>query len=315
MSTRTSLSRLPAPCAAVALLALVTVATSACNFTKLAADQTVSVFAQAAPSFDQEGDVDLARTAALGQLKMFEGLLLVVPDNRELMLLTASSFAGFAFGFLEDDLDTLEEFSPAWEKSHARAVDFYGRAIRTGATWLAAEHEEWPAILDAPLGELEAHLATLEAEDAPGLFWIGFALANRTNITSDDPSAVVDLPRAKVLMARVVELDEATYHGVAHVVLGSAAASLPPSLGGEPEVARTHFERAVELTGGRYLMTKALYAHYYHARQSRDRDAWRKLLTEVRDAPADLWPAQRLTNSLARIRAERWLAREDEIFD
>lgn len=288
---------------------------SGCNFTKLAADQTVSVFAQAAPTFDAEGDADLARTAALGQLKMFDGLHEVVPENRELMLLASSSFAGFAFGFLEDDIDALDDTEPEWEKSHARAIDFYGRALRYAAAWMAAEHEEWPAILDAPLPELEAHLETLEAEDAPGLFWCGFALAGSVNMQADDPGAVLELPRVKALMRRVVALDEGYYHGGAHMALGTAAAFLPPALGGDPEAARTHFERAIALTDGRFLMAKALYAQFYHGRQTRDRDAWRALLEEVRDAPADLWPEQRLSNTLARIRAERWLSREDAIFE
>lgn len=286
-----------------------------CNFTKLAANQTVSVFHQGAAAFDKEHDADLARTSALGQLKLFEGLMEVVPENGELLLLASESFATFTFGFLEDDLEVFEEGDPAFEKSHARAVDFYGRALTYASAWMALEHEEWPAILDGPVDALEAHLATLEPEDAAGLFWCGFALGGSVNLQADDPAAVLNLPKVKALMTRVVELDEGIFHGGAHLVLGSAAASFAPALGGDPALAKAHFERAIELTGGRYLMTRVVYATYYHVRQSRDRDAWRALLEAVRDAPDDLWPEQRLSNTLAKIRADRWLAREDELFD
>lgn len=298
-----------------ALLLAALAALAGCNFTKMAADQTVSVFHQGAAAFDKEHDVDLARTSALGQLKLFEGLMEVVPDNGELLLLAAESFATFTFGFLEDDLEVLEEGEPAWEKTHARAVDFYGRALRFASSWMALEHEEWPAILNAPVDELEAHLATLEPEDAPGLFWCGFALAGSVNLRSDDPEAVMELPKIRALMNRVVALDERVFHGGAHLVLGSAAATFSPALGGDPEAAKAHFARAAELTAGRHLMTHVVNAMYYHVRQSRDRDAWRKLLEQVRDAPDDLWPEQRLANSLAKIRAARWLDREDDLFD
>jgi hypothetical protein len=238
-----------------------------------------------------------------------------VPGNRDLLLLTSKSFATFTFGFVEDDLEQAEPFSVQADQQLARAIDYYGRAFGYGQRAMALEHEEWPAVLERPLDELAAHLGGLEQEDAVALFWVAYPWGSRINLTADDPASVVDLPKVRALMERVLALDETVYFGGAHLFLGATDATFPEALGGNPESSKAHFERAIELTGGRYLMAKVLYAVYYHARQSRDRQAYHAMLEEVVATPGDVWPEQRLSNELARQRAARWLEREEEVFE
>ena len=54
----------------------------------------------------------------------------------------------------------------------------------------------------------------------------------------------------------------------------------PPALGGEPEIGRSHFERAIELSGGNNLAAKVEFARSY-ARLIYDRELHDRLLHEV----------------------------------
>src|SRR6266511_227152 len=77
---------------------------AACNMTAFTANQTAPVLKAAAPAFNQESDLQLAREAAPGQLKTVEGFLLASPDNGTFIALLAQGYCEYAFGFLEGDL-------------------------------------------------------------------------------------------------------------------------------------------------------------------------------------------------------------------
>jgi len=66
--------------------------------TKMAANQTAAIIIKAAPAFDRESDVELAEQAILSNLKMLEGLLEIIPDNPDLLLITSSSLVRRHFG-------------------------------------------------------------------------------------------------------------------------------------------------------------------------------------------------------------------------
>jgi hypothetical protein len=96
------------------------------------------------------------------------------------------------------------------------------------------------------------------------------------------------------------------YDGGVHVYLGILNALRPPALGGQPEVARSHFERAIEISEGSDLSAKVEYARRY-GRMMFDRDLHDRLLTEVLASPAEA-PGRTLFNVLAKRDAEELLA-------
>ena len=107
-------------------------------------------------------------------------------------------------------------------------------------------------------------------------------------------------------MDRLLELDETYDDGGVHVYLGILNALRPPALGGQPEVARSHFERAIEISEGSDLSAKVEYARRY-GRMMFDRDLHDRLLTEVLASPAEA-PGRTLFNVLAKRDAEELLA-------
>jgi hypothetical protein len=287
---------------------------AACNFTKLAAEQTVGVFSAGSQSYQRENDVELAHHAGLANLKLLEGLLEVIPEDEELLALCARSYAEFAFAFVETELEQLSEDDAKYAPTLARAVDFYGRARKYASRRLKQTAPEVVAALAGPVDKLERALASVEKEQADALFWVGYPWGGIINLQIDDPAALVDVPKAIAIMKRVVALDEKVYHGAAHLFLGGVYSSVPPSLGGDPAASLTHFERATELTEGNYLLGKVLFATYYWAKSNPDRARFEALLNEVLAADLEAHPDIRLANTIAQRRAQMWLDRADEVF-
>jgi len=86
----------------------------------------------------------------------------------------------------------------------------------------------------------------------------------------------------------------------------------PAALGGQPEIARVHFESAIEISDGHNLMYSVLMAKHY-ARNVFDRELHDRLLNAVIEAPAE-YPGYTLVNTLAAIEAQKLLAESDEFF-
>ena len=92
-------------------------------------------------------------------------------------------------------------------------------------------------------------LADTEVADVEVLFLLGAAWGLAISNALDQPSLIADLPAVRALFARALELDEDYERGALHSALITLEA-LPAQLGGSPERARAHFERAVELSAG-----------------------------------------------------------------
>jgi hypothetical protein len=94
--------------------------------------------------------------------------------------------------------------------------------------------------------------------------------------------------------------------------LGVLNSLRPESVGGKPELGRTDFEKATEISGGRNLYAKTLEAEFY-ARLVFNRELHDKLLNEVLAADP-VAPGLTLTNTLAQERAKKLLASGKDYF-
>jgi tetratricopeptide (TPR) repeat protein len=157
-----------------------------------------------------------------------------------------------------------------------------------------------------------AMLNRLDDDALPSLYaytlsWLAWARLN-----SDDWSVVANLPKYQAALAHIVEQNENFRQGSALVYLGMVKSLRPPSLGGKPEEARQHFERAIELSDGRNLAAKVELAQSY-ARLVYDRQLHDQLLKEVLQAPVEA-PGLTLQNALAKNQARDLLQSADEYF-
>lgn len=129
---------------------------------------------------------------------------------------------------------------------------------------------------------------------------------------SDNWSIIAQLPKAKALLEKSVELDPSYDNANGHLYLGAMATLIPPSLGGKPEVGRQHFETAITLSKGKNLLAKVEFARRY-ARLVFDQELHQRLLQEVLASPIQQ-PNLTLANAIAHQEAKKLLASEADYF-
>jgi hypothetical protein len=125
--------------------------------------------------------------------------------------------------------------------------------------------------------------------------------------------AVAELPRVEVLMQQVLLLDETYHYGGPHLFMGLWFGSRPKMVGGDLNLARTHFLKAIELGQGKFLMAYILYAEYY-AKKVFDKTLYISILEDVQKMPADIIPELTLLNTVAHQRAAQLTQEADEYF-
>jgi hypothetical protein len=246
---------------------------------------------------DQD-DPGIVRDGAPAYLLMLDGLIAGDPQNAELLLAGARLYGAYASSFAGDDAERGKRLS--------------GRARGYGQRALCLQRAVLCQALDKPFPELRAALAAVGPADLPTVYGYATAWATWIQAHASDWGAVADLPKLEAMLTRVVEIDDAHAGGAAHLYLGVLQTQRPASLGGQPEQGRAHFERAIELSGGRDLMAKVMYARYY-ARLVFDRPLHDRLLAEVVEADPRV-PGLTLSNTLAKQEAQKLLGDADEYF-
>lgn len=118
-----------------------------------------------------------------------------------------------------------------------------------------------------------------------------------------------DLPFARALVERSIALDPEFQFGSGRALVAAIEASA-----GDGDIARsrTLFDEALAATERKNLMILVQMANTY-AVAAADRALYESLLREVRDA-GDILPEGRLSNRIAKRRAERYLRLIDQRF-
>lgn len=244
-----------------------------------------------------QNDPETVRTGAPAYLLMIDGLIEGDPENDDLLLAGARLYGSYVSAFIDEEARA--------RRLAAKALDYARRAV-------CLDLEEVCAASNEKLDLFVASLASTRRGDLRLLYAYAAAWAGWIQHNASDWNAIAELPKATALFERCLELDETHDGGGAHVYLGVIKSLRPAALGGEPEVARAHFERAIELSGGENLMVNVLMAKHY-ARLVFDRELHDSLLTTVRSADAE-YPGYTLINALAKVQADRLLAESDDFF-
>ncbi len=250
-------------------------------------------------AFTEEDDLDFAEKALPGNLKLLEVMLKNSPDNTRLLRLLSEGYNSYALGFLED-------------KDPDRAREFYLRGRDYGLRILRQNSDLEKALRGTP-DDLKATLAQLSPDEAPAIFWTAFGWGSYIYLSLNNTDAIADLPRAEALMSFVAANDSTFYYGGAHVFLGTLYGSRPKILGGDPEIAKSHFEAALRINRGRFLMTYVYYARSY-AVQTQNEALFEELLNKVQNTSLDVLPEFKLANAIAKKKAELLLAHKSELF-
>ncbi|HEX5420858.1 MAG TPA: TRAP transporter TatT component family protein [Gammaproteobacteria bacterium] len=242
-------------------------------------------------------DPELVRHAVPAYLLLIDGMIYEHPDNENLLAAAAQLYALYGSRFA---------------LNHDRAVALTSKAHRYGTEALCLEHQ-WACKWDgSDYDGFVKHLTEVTRKQVGLLYAYAVGWLAYLDATSEDWSAVAELPWVQASLERVIQLDGTYQHGTAHEYLGILYSLRPPALGGQPEKAKQEFEQAIELSGGRDLSVKVEYARRY-ARLVFDRKLHDRLLDEVLAAPVE---AKDLTlfNVLAKQEAKQLLDSADDYF-
>lgn len=253
------------------------------------------------------GDFEMARTAAQAGLAQFEGMHRLGPDNEDALFLLTRSWVSYGYAFVEDDyeqaVDANDDDAADYQKRRARLA--YDRAVFYGLELLSHRAEGFEA---AKKNEESIHNWLDEnfdsKEDAENLFWVGYAWLARVNLSKDDPAMVAELFLGVAMLEKSVALDPEYNNWSGTTALGAYHARTAMS---ELEQSKTAFETALAKSGGKNLMVPLNYAMKYACMKG-DKALYEKLIGTVLSAE-DPDPAQRLTNTIAKRRAKRALAK------
>lgn len=239
---------------------------------------------------NEESDLDIAEKSAASNLKLLEAMIKSDPENEKLLLLANMGYASYALGFVEDD-------------SPERARNLYLRSKNYGMQLLNKNKD----FAEATSGDLEIFdkaLQTFSKKDIPALFWTGIGWGSYVSLSLTEPEALADLPKIEAIMKYVAKKDSSYFYGGAHFFLGALYGSRPKVLGGNPDEAKKHFEKCLQINGGNFLMSYVYYARTY-AVQIQDQNLFEELISKVDEASIDILPEARLSNAIAKKKAEK----------
>lgn len=243
-----------------------------------------------------QDDPELVQSGVPAYLLLVDGLISQNPDNAPLLAAGAQLFALYGSRFADAE----------------RSVTLTAKARRYGERAICATYTpacEWRGV---DYDRLVTELDGVGSKQLDALFSYGVGWLSYLDATSEDWTAVAELPWVEAVMERALAIDETYEQGTIHGYLGILNSLRPPALGGKPDVAREHFERAIELSGGRDLSIKVEYASRY-ARLVFDQELHDRLLTEVLNSSVEQ-PGFTLFNVLAKQEAESLLATSKEYF-
>lgn len=279
---------------------------------RLAAGSTADVFAEASPAIDQHWDAELVGGALPHSLVTLEGLLRIVPEDGPTLLGAARGYVGYAFGVAEEraEVHALAGRREAAAYERRRAVALYRRARDLAMARVRLDADDFDEARALPVAEYRAWLDDEfdDADDAPLLFWLAYAWGSWVNAASP-AGPHPDRAYAIATMRRSVHLDPHHLGGSGAIFLAYVATRAP---GSTVEGAERAWARALELGERKNLLAQLLMARLYATRIG-DRALYVSLLREILEA-GDVSRELRLTNAIARRRAERDLRQVDARF-
>lgn len=242
-------------------------------------------------------DPETVRAAMPAYLLLIESLLRNNPENENILRAAASLNGAFAGAFVQDE---------------ARAELLTEKSLNFAFRALCIHQRKFCEIQQMSFEQFQQLISKARQRDLEALYSVGIAWTGWIQTHGSDWNAIAQLPRVRLIMETLIRLDETWDNGGPHLYMGGLDTILPASMGGKPEEGRAHFERAIELSGGRYLMTKVVYAEQY-CRLVFNKELHDRLLGEVIDADP-VAPGMTLINMVAQVRARALLEESDEYF-
>ena len=284
-----------------ALCGVLVVLAPSCSIKKLAVNKVGDALAGGGGTYESDDDLELVGDALPFSLKLIESLLAQSPDHRGMLTAACKGFASYGYAYVQSGDKALSDPDLAADEAiKERARRLYLRALRYGLRGLSVGH---PGLADKLANDPKGALAPLTKADVETLYWSAASLGLAISVSKGDASMIARVPEVEAMLDRAIQLDETWGEGSLHEFAITLASARPG--GGDAASLKTHFDRALALSGG----TRAsLYTTYAEAAAipKQDVEGFRGLLAKALAIDPDAHPAIRLGNLVAQKRA-RWL--------
>src|SRR5712664_3014329 len=151
------------------LLPLLALLASGCSIKRLTVNKIGNALAAGGNTFASDDDPELVKAAVPFSLKVMESLLAESPQHKGLLLATSRGFTQYAYAFVQQDADELEDKDlTAATEMRVRARKLYLRARNYGLRGLEARHRGFGKTLrENPKRTADS----TKVADVPLLYW------------------------------------------------------------------------------------------------------------------------------------------------
>ena len=293
----------------LAAILLAVGALTGCSLRTMAVNAVLPTLVNPAVYLSEE-DPEVVRAALPFLLKTIESIIEADPDRQDVLLFANTGFVLYANAFLQADAAIAE-----WD-DYARATELNERArrmyLRARDYGLRNVEVAYPGIAERLRSEPEAAVDVFGPDDVESLYYLGGAWMLAISLGLDRPALVADLPAARAVLDRALELDEGFERGALHAAFITLE-SVGEAMGGSYERARDHFTRAVELSEGNDAGPYVSLATGV-AIAEENREEFRDLLETATAIDVDEAPENRLLNTIAQRQARVLLEHIDDLF-
>ncbi len=292
------------------LVLLSAILLSGCSIKRYAINQLGNALAGAGSTFASDDDPELIRAAVPFSLKLIESLLAESPRHEGLLLAAAQGFTQYAYAFVQEDADELEDTDKVKATAmRARAAKLYLRARNYGLRGLEVKH---PSFAERLKANPKQAVKELKKSEAPLMYWTAISWGAALS-ASHDFMMIPEVPRFEALIDRVLELDEAYDHGTVHAFMITYEMSRLNAGPDRAARAKEHFDRAVALGGGHQAGPLVAYAEFVLVAQ-KNKTGFQDMLRQALRLDLNASPANRELNLAVQRRARWLLSRTDKLF-
>jgi predicted anti-sigma-YlaC factor YlaD len=282
-----------------------------CSVKRMAVNKLGDALASGGTTFASDDDPELVKAAVPFSLKLMESLLAESPRHKGLLFASASGFTQYAYAFVQQDADELEDKDLAGATAlRARAKRLYLRARNYGLRGLEVAHPKFGSLLPT---DSKSALRGTTRKDVPLLYWTAVSWGAVISLSKDDPGRIAEIPQMEALIDRALELDPDWNEGAIHSFLITYEMARQGATGDPVERSRKHFQRAAELARGRQAGPLVSFAESVCV-QKQDLKQFESLLNQALSINPEANPEFRLVNAVMQRRARWLLAKKEDLF-
>jgi len=293
---------------------LILAAASSCSIEKFALKKTADALTGESSSnvFLTDNDPELVGDALPFTIKMYESLMVSIPEHYGLRLQTGMLYIMYANAYIQSPAEQLPDLEFDKKESMLdRAKNLYLRGRDYILEGLEMKHPGFLEYLKAK--KYKQALDGTKKDDVPALYWASSGWVAAYSIDPFDMKLGLSLSQAEAMMNKVLELDENFNNGSVHDFFILYYGSIPEYMGGSSEKARKHFRKAVELSKGRSASPYLSLASTVSVKEQNIKE-FKALLNQALKIDPDKYMSLRLQNTIYQKKAKWMLDHIEDYF-